>query len=170
MARLSLISVLIALTATVNASYVKRQNPFEGIPDLSLLPVCTVECQPIADAQANFNGDLSQACTATFANALGGCLTCLANSAFAPLFLTTENLEAVETALTEIETRCAQAGTPVTIDLSTIITRTDLNTGSASDTASANAPTTSTGGASGAQYASTGFFVGLVALVGANLF
>ncbi|KAG8813460.1 hypothetical protein FRC17_001573 [Serendipita sp. 399] len=162
MARLSFAAVLLALAAAVNAQ-TTITNPFTsaGIPSLSDLPFCKTECAAVAQIQANWTGDYSSACTTTFANSLTSCMSCVANTSIGQTLLTEENRQSLATAINGYTSACQQAGSPVTIDLSSALASTHTATSSvATGTGTAITPSNTSagsGGSNGAMGASVPF-------------
>ncbi|KAG8818788.1 hypothetical protein FRC17_010705 [Serendipita sp. 399] len=146
MARLSFAAVLLALAAAVNAQ-TTITNPFTsaGIPSLSDLPFCKTECAAVAQIQTNWTGDYA--------------------------LLTPENRQSLTTAINGYTSACQQAGSPVTIDLSSALASTHTATSSvATRTGTAITPSNTSagsGGSNGAMGASVPF--GGAAMMGVAL-
>ncbi|CCA66325.1 hypothetical protein PIIN_00011 [Serendipita indica DSM 11827] len=168
MSRLSFVAALFALVASVNAQSTSVANPFSGIPPLSGLPVCNTECAAVAQIQSSWNGDYSSACTTTFANSLTSCMTCVANSSLGPILLTPENEQLLSSAITNYENSCQQAGSPVTINVSSILAGPTGSTSSGTGTARATSSTASNTAAPGSNNGASTVHIGFGALVGAT--
>ncbi|PVF99335.1 hypothetical protein CPB86DRAFT_825043 [Serendipita vermifera] len=172
MARLSFVTAILAVAAGVAAQ--STNNPFAGFPDLSDLPICQTECAAVSQLQETWNGDYSQACTTSFATSLQQCLTCAANSALGPVLLTPDNQQLLTEALTSYTNACQQSGSPVSINVSSILastpTATGSNTATVSNTASTASSTSSTGGALTSAHLSAGAIFGAVSVLAISLF
>ncbi|KIM23001.1 hypothetical protein M408DRAFT_78199, partial [Serendipita vermifera MAFF 305830] len=151
-------------------------NPFTqaGIPSLSDLPICNTECAPVAQIQTSWNGDYSAACTTSFANSLATCMACVANSAIGQAVLTPQTQQQVAQALQGYEDSCRQAGSPVTLNISSILAPTSSgSSGSAgttpSMTAAPSSSSTPNGGVTRVEFGA-GAFIGVAAFVAGTLF
>ncbi|KAG8761075.1 hypothetical protein FRC14_007856 [Serendipita sp. 396] len=174
MARLSFTAVLLAIAATAVNAQTTIANPFTsaGIPSLSDLPFCQNECAAVAAIQANWTGDYSSACTTTFANSLTTCMSCVANTSLGSALLTPDNIQSLSSAISSYTSACQQAGSPVTINLTSALaaTGTATNTGTATGTGTATTPSNTSAssvGSNGAKGVSVP--LGAAAVVGAAL-
>jgi len=177
MARLSFVAAILAAAASVAAQTSSIANPFTqaGIPSLSDLPICQTQCATVAQLQANWTGSYSSVCTTSFASSLSTCLTCVASSSLGQALITPQTEQQVATALANYEASCQQAGSPVTINLSSILAATASETASSStgqvSSTSTSAPTsTASTGAGFKDHMPAGAVFGIAAVIAVNLF
>ncbi|CAG7854767.1 SubName: Full=Uncharacterized protein {ECO:0000313/EMBL:CCA66325.1} [Serendipita indica DSM 11827] len=169
MSRLSFVAALFALVASVNAQSTSVANPFSGIPPLSGLPVCNTECAAVAQIQSSWNGDYVFVCMHNHLCQQPDVLHDLCRQFESrPILLTPENEQLLSSAITNYENSCQQAGSPVTINVSSILAGPTGSTSSGTGTARATSSTASNTAAPGSNNGASTVHIGFGALVGAT--
>jgi len=162
----------------VSAQSSSAANPFAGIPPISSLPVCNTECAAVGQAQSSWNGDYSAFCTTSFVNSLTTCLSCILNSSIGALINTPEDQQVLSQAITAYQNACQQSGSPITINISSILSSPTSSVGgsgaasspalTSTQTSTTSTPST-TGAATRVEFGAGAMF-GAVAFVAGSLF